>query len=254
MYHRVSLRTVFDATYIPIEGGLVINMCVHHGVMDGRGPATLTEMWAEFTRLDGQGDISTETETAMVTVTKLPDPDELLTREARLIASSGRHSEHAELSMEDFSRRFEKDHAFGQDLMALLSLTAEGPKCASRIFSFSASKLEVFKKQLAKSTDLEYAITTNSILCAVIWSAITRICLSQRSRPPTDASRFSLAVDGRRRLGALINEPGPYLGNVVLISSVDVSLDLLENADASVSQLASVISALRDMNCMRRAS
>lgn len=233
-------QTVFDATYIPIEGGLVINMCVHHGVMDGRGLATLTEMWAEFTRLDSQGDFGTKTETE----TKLPDPDEPLTREARLIASSERCSGHAELPMEDLLRRFEKDHAFGHDLMALLSLTAEGPKCATRIFSFSASKLGVLKKQLAKSADLDCTITTNSILCAVIWSAITRIRLSQRSRPPTDVSRFSLAVDGRRRLGAPINEPGPYLGNAVLISSVDVSLDVLESADASVSQFAPVVQAV----------
>ncbi|KAI1119924.1 trichothecene 8-O-acetyltransferase [Nemania abortiva] len=224
-------QPVFDATFTPIDGGLVLNMCVHHGIMDGRGLATLTEMWANFTRIEGGDELNT------CLSKRLPDPDEPLTRTARLVAAAGGDKTDGCDNFEQLQRRFEKDHAFGQDLMALLSLTAAGPKCGSRIFTFSSSGLQC-------------AITTNSILSAVIWSSITRIRLLRREqRPPTTVSRFSLAVDGRRRLGPLIDEPGPYLGNVVLISSVDVPLDVLEpagtaNNQANVALLAPIVEAV----------
>ncbi|KAI0835724.1 trichothecene 8-O-acetyltransferase [Hypoxylon sp. FL0890] len=237
-------QPVFEATYIPIEGGLVLNMCVHHGVMDGRGLATLTEMWAEATRLENGNDA------VKFPTRKLPDPDEPLTRTARLVAAAGGNKVDRSLSLEELLRRYRTDHAFGQDLMALLSLTAAGPKCASHIFTFSGAKLEHAKEVLARDGNLNCVITTNSILNAVIWSSITRVRLSRRQQPwPTSVSRFSLAVDGRRRLGLAIDEPGSYLGNVVLISSVDVPLDVLETAGTcnftmSACSLAPVVQAI----------
>ncbi|TGJ83721.1 hypothetical protein E0Z10_g5032 [Xylaria hypoxylon] len=221
-------QPVFEATYILINGGLVLNMCVHHGVMDGRGQATLAEMWATFTRIEN------ESEAKILLAGKLPDPSEPLTRTARLIAAAGETKVAEALGLQKLQRRYETDHAFGQDLTALLSLTAAGPKCASRIFTFSVAKMQHAKDELVRSGGLDCAVTTNSILNAVIWSSITRIRLSRREeRPPTSVSRFSLAVDGRRRLGPIIDEPGPYLGNVVLISSVDVPLDVLEASGQS---------------------
>lgn len=223
-------QCVFEATYIPIEGGLVINMCVHHGVMDGRGLATLTEMWAEYTRLETLND---ELGTAPLKIErKLPDPDEPLTRTARLVAAGTGTGPSEHRPLKELVRRYENDHAFGQNLMALLSMTASGPKCASRIVSFSGNRIEKAKMALARGGSVaRNKLTVNSVLNAVIWSCITRIRLSRREqRPPTSVSRFSLAVDGRRRLGPAIDEPGPYLGNVVLISSVDLSLDVLAAA------------------------
>lgn len=241
-----SPQPVFEATYIPLEdGGLVLNMCVHHGVMDGRGLATLTEMWADFTRR------SNGTE-AKASLARFPDPEEPLARSARLVAAASANGAGGAVSLEDLVQRYQTDHAFGQNLMALLSMTAAGPKCASRIFTFSGAKLEHAKKVLTDQSEISWPVTINSILNAIIWSSITYIRLRWRhQKPATDLSRFSLAVDGRKRLDRAIDEPGPYLGNVVLISSVDMPLDILNAAGAhsssnAIASLAPVVQVVAD--------
>ncbi|KAI8627735.1 trichothecene 8-O-acetyltransferase [Xylariaceae sp. FL1651] len=242
-------QPVFEATYINIDGGLVLNMCVHHGVMDGRGLATVTELWAEFTRL---GTRSEKDMTGSMLLTKLPMPDEPCLRTRKLVEAAGLDEEtKPNKPLKELVDRYEADHAFGHDLMALLSITAAGPKCGSHIFTFSGHKIERAKNILSREADLaEHSITTNSVLHAVIWSTITRLRLCRRAqRPPTSVSRCSLAVDGRSRLAPAISEDGPYLGNVVLISSVDLSLEVLETAgrcasSASPCSLAPVIKTI----------
>ncbi|KZL86139.1 trichothecene c-8 acyl transferase [Colletotrichum incanum] len=223
---------VFEAKYIRIDGGLVVNMCVHHGIMDGGGQAVLTDMWAAFTRLNigPKDDI-----TGIVLgprLKQLPDPDEPLTRTATLLkGASSSLTEQRELSQTELDKlidRYSKDHAFGHDLMALLSIAAAGPKCGSSIARFSVTKLERAKEALSAAG---FKCTTNTLLHAIMWSCITRVRLSRRnSRPPTDESRFSMSVDGRGRMGPAIRDKGPYLGNVVLISAADLQLDTLEEA------------------------
>ncbi|GKT61820.1 trichothecene C-8 acyltransferase [Colletotrichum tofieldiae] len=225
---------VFEAKYIRIDGGLVINMCVHHGIMDGGGQAVLTDMWAAFTRLNvgPKDDI-----TGIVLGPRLkqrPDPDEPLTRTATLLEGASLPTEPPELSQPELDKlvnRYSKDHAFGHDLMALLSIAAAGPKCGSSIARFSATKLQRAKEALSAAG---LRCSTNTLLHAIMWSCITRVRLSRRDpRPPTNDSRFSMSVDGRGRMGPAMRDKGPYLGNVVLISAADLPLDTLEEAGAS---------------------
>ncbi|KAI0145600.1 trichothecene 8-O-acetyltransferase [Xylariaceae sp. FL1272] len=223
-------QPVFEATYINIDGGLVLNMCVHHGVMDGRGLATITELWAEFTRLETR---SEQLMAGSALRMRLPAPDEPCSRTEKLIEATGLDAEtKPDKPLKEIIERYEADHAFGHDLMALLSITALGPKCGSHIFTFSGHKIERAKDILSREADLaDHSITTNSVLHAVLWSTITRLRLCRRAqRPQTSVSRCSLAVDGRSRLEPAISRDGPYLGNVVLISSVDLSLEVLQTA------------------------
>lgn len=223
---------VFEAKYMRIDGGLVLNMCVHHGIMDGGGHAVLTDMWAAFTRLNiGPGDDITGVDLGP-RLQKLPDPDEPLKRTSRLLAAASSTTRALPQSeLDKLVQHYSKDHAFGHDLMALLSIAAAGPKCGSRIARFSASKLQRAKEALSAAGTV---CTTNTILHALMWSCITRIRLSRRNpRPPTTESRFSMSVDGRGRMGPAIREEGPYLGNVVLISAADVHLEVLETAGTS---------------------
>ena len=85
----------------------------------------------------------------------------------------------------------------------------------------------------------------NSILSAVIWCNVTRIRLTRRpQQPPTPYSRFFQMVDGRRRLGPEIDEPGPYLGNVVLTSAADVKPDVLAATGAFDHQQISLMTPI----------
>nr|ACZ63278.1 acyltransferase [Fusarium kyushuense] len=228
---------VFETTYAPVEGGLVLSMCVHHGVMDARGLAILTRLWASFTRQQDQDDNNGFPMT-------LPDPNEPLTRTTRLTTSANDTAESGITDIETISRHYQNDRILEQDIP--LPTEASGPR-SSKIFRFSGDKLQYTKSFLV---DNNCHVTINSILSAVIWCNVTRIRLSRRPQPPIQSSRFFQMVDGGRRLGPTINEPGPYLGNVVLTSSVDVSLDALATTSAfdkqSISLMAPVMQAICD--------
>nr|CEG05570.1 unnamed protein product [Fusarium clavum] len=206
---------VFETTYTPIEGGLILSMCVHHGVMDGRGLATLTELWAFFTRQQYQNKNT-------VLPMNLPDPDEPFTRTVRLATAV---NDTTNLESPDIEY-YQNDRIFEQDIPPSANASS---KRSSKIFSFSCDKLEYAKGLLANNCH----VTINSILSAVVWCNVTRIRLSRRpQQPPTLYSRFFQMVDGRRRLGPAIDKPRPYLGNVVLTSTADVALDVLATTGA----------------------
>ncbi|KAH7182355.1 acyltransferase [Fusarium flagelliforme] len=208
-----EFHPVFEATYTPIEGGLILSMCVHHGVMDGRGLATLTNLWAFFARQNDNN----------LPPIYLPDPDEPFTRTIRLAASA---NDTVDCGKELGFQHYQNDRILGQDIPPS---TNASRKRSSKIFTFSVDKLEYARSLLADNCH----VTINSILSAVIWCNVTRIRLSRRpEQPPIPYSRFFQMVDGRRRLGPAIDKPGPYLGNVVLTSTADVALDVLATTGA----------------------
>ncbi|KAM0491398.1 hypothetical protein ACHAP8_010665 [Fusarium lateritium] len=230
---------VLETTYTPIEGGLILNICVNHGVMDGQGLAILTELWASFTRQQDQN------ENEVQQPKNLPDPYEPLTRTARLATATNATAEPEITGIETSLQRYRNDRILEQDIAAS---TEDSRKKTSRIFAFSGDKLKYAKQVLA---DDGCHVTTNSILNAMVWSNVTRVRLSRRAQqPPTPFARFFQMVDGRRQLGPTINKPGPYMGNVVLTSSADVSLHTLVTTGffnhLSISLLAPVAQAIYD--------
>jgi len=224
---------VLETTYTPIKGGLILSMCVHHGVMDGRGLATLTELWASSTRQQYQNDNE-------VLLTNLPDPEEPFTRTVRLATAV---NDTTDLESPDIEY-YRNDRILEKDTPPR---TNASDKRVSKIFAFSYDKLEYARSLLVDNGH----VTINSILSAVIWSNVTRIRLSRRpQRPPVQFSRFFQMVDGRRRLGPIFDEPGPYLGNVVLTSTADVPLDVLATTGAfdhhQISLMAPITRAIID--------
>nr|ACZ63297.1 acyltransferase [Fusarium armeniacum] len=230
---------VLKTTYAPIEGGLILNICVHHGVMDGQGLATLTDLWASFTRQQDQN------ENEVQQPKNLPEPDEPLTRTARLAAALNATADPEITDIETSLQRYRNDRILEQNIAPS---PGDSRKKTSRIFAFSSDKLKDAKEVLANNG---CHVTTNSILNAAVWSNLTRVRLSRRTQlPPTPFARFTQMVDGRRQLLPKINKPGPYMGNVVLTSSADVSLDTLVTTGffnyLSVSLMAPVAQAIYD--------
>ncbi|KAI1297834.1 hypothetical protein F5Y03DRAFT_398447 [Xylaria venustula] len=78
----ISPSPLFQAAYINIDGGLFLNMCVHHGVMDDRGLATATEIWAEFTRPWIEG------KQISLRANRPPEPSERCSTTARLVKAA----------------------------------------------------------------------------------------------------------------------------------------------------------------------
>ncbi|KAI1063268.1 hypothetical protein LB507_005538 [Fusarium sp. FIESC RH6] len=219
---------VFETTYTPIEGGLILSMCVHHGVMDGRGLATLTKLWAFFTRQNENNPLQID----------LPDPDEPFKRAIRLVTSANDTAELGGSDIETSLQHYQNDRIL-EDVIP--PSTNARSKRSSKIFEFSVDKLEYARGLLGDTCHA----TMNSILSAVIWCNVTRIRLTRRpQQPPTPYLRFFQMVDGRRRLGPEIDEPGPYLGNVVLTSAADVELDVLAATGAFNHQQISLMTPI----------
>jgi hypothetical protein len=212
--------------------------------MDGRGLATVTELWASFTCQQDQ--VQNEDKVQLI---DLPDPDEPLTRTARLSTSANGTAEPGTTNPETSFQRYKNDRIIEQDSTDIPSLSGVSRQKSSRIFAFSGDKLKYTKDFLADNDNCH--VTINSILSAVIWCNVTRIRLSRRlQQPPISFSRFFQLVDGRQRLGLTINKPGPYLGNVVFTSSADIPLDVLATRGTfdqqSISLMAPTIRAIGD--------
>jgi hypothetical protein len=236
---------VFAVNYTLLDGGLVVGLSVQHNVMDGTGVVELIRFWAACTQSD-------PTDTATTT----PDPDEPLHRNILLRLATGHVAQN--------KHQAQPPHSPFPDLLARhpeFTLPSNSPspatppsslppKGASKIFTFATSKLEAVKATLQSTanTKKRTTITTNSVLCAIIWSCITRVRLARRGNkgPGAPTSKLGFAINGRTRLGPALSER-PFLGNVNLYGLAAMSVPELEHATASASydtNLAPVVQAI----------
>ena len=212
---------VFAANYTLLDGGVVVGLCVHHALMDGTGIAEFIRFWADCTRCRG------------VLGMPAPDPDELLHRDRllRLATCPARDWKEDEtrprnLSLGKLLARH-PEFVLLSDLMATAGPPAPppSPMGSSRVFTFDGSKLDAIKTSLRPER-----ITTNTVLCALIWSCITRARTARRAGGlGALSSKLCFTINGRTRLhgGALIDPP--FLGNVVLYGLAEVAVEELEH-------------------------
>ncbi|KAH6850621.1 hypothetical protein B0I37DRAFT_372002 [Chaetomium sp. MPI-CAGE-AT-0009] len=228
-----SGAAVFAANYGLLDGGVVLGLSVEHNVMDGTGVVELIRFWAACTRSD----------TIDTATTPTPDPDEPLHR---------------------------------SQLLPTPSTPLPSPPGTSKIFTFATAQLEATKTALqtlhstTPSTTATW-LTTNSVLCAILWSCITRVRQQRRARaretttpsepssPSTTAaatarSQLGFAINGRARLGpgatglGLADPRRPFLGNVNLYGLAGVDVGELEQATstATTADGSSVVAAGRE--------
>ncbi|EHK23087.1 uncharacterized protein TRIVIDRAFT_135625 [Trichoderma virens Gv29-8] len=81
-------------------------------------------------------------------------------------------------------------------------------------------------------------ITTNTLLCGVLWSAITRARMQRMlARPTTESSRLIMATNARRHIGSgSFGSNSDYLGNAVLYSLATSTLGDLSVSQPSLTQ------------------
>ncbi|KAK3370009.1 transferase family-domain-containing protein [Podospora didyma] len=261
---------VLVASYTVIEGGLVLGLCVHHNVMDGTGTVGLIRSWADCTRLEMER-LSLET--------LFPDANEPLHRAERLemATTTGGTSQGTtarRLSLQELLDKNSPDYSVipkpkatpsASDAAAITTtkapVTAQSAAISrgqgSKLFAFDVSKLEAAKEGLlmqwmtSSSLGAEW-LTTNSILCAVMWSCITRIRSARIKREggmemideSPIAPRFGFAIDGRRRLGdAFSARKQPYLGNIVIVGLAALPLSDVTDAAALAPSASATSSA-----------
>ncbi|KAI1742081.1 transferase family-domain-containing protein [Xylaria scruposa] len=214
---------VFGASLFRFADGQGVGLCVcvHHNVVDATGFAEIVRLWAQH------------------------------------IAQSAPSS-----AVQDGDRSSRLSDILRSDLQVVSSLTAETlfelhpeysktpptfpaefSPCTYKIFTLSVTQINAYKEHLKEY--LSGTLSTNTLVCALVWSAITRARMQRCPALVNGSSRLAMAVNGRRRLGAEFSPPdNPYLGNAIfysLTSSAVSDLDTLPDSMTSFAKICDMI-------------
>ncbi|KAH8157899.1 hypothetical protein CIB48_g10350 [Xylaria polymorpha] len=121
------------------------------------------------------------------------------------------------------------------------ALPAEFPSCTCKMFTVPVARIDTHKERL--KGHVSTPPSTNTIVCALVWSSITRARAQRTAAPRHESSRLAMAVDGRRRLSNKFSvAENPYLGNAVLYSLSRSSVsDLHSESPASLATICDTI-------------
>ncbi len=213
---------VFMASHIQLNGGMIISLCVHHGVMDDNGVAELVQLWASCCRGEAESEA---------------DPIEPLGRTRALEDASGLHELPKNPSISALVSTH-PEYAMKNATSLSQPLPNPIPRSTSKIFTFSTIKLGQVINVLrsASNPDIDpNVLTINNILAALLWSYVTRVRLTRKRRtwqsdsslPAT--SKLGSIVDGRTVLGDEFSA-GRFFGNTSLNALCEAELTTLESA------------------------
>jgi hypothetical protein len=226
---------VFAVNYAALEGGIVVGLAVQHNVMDGTGVVELVRFWADCTRSQSVNDST------------VPDPEEPLHRNRLLRQAAGLAAEsqvQTQLPPPSFNVLLARHPEFALRSQAPAPTPnppTPPPRNAIKIFTFASSKLTRLKPALTAALQAQLNpkwVTTNTILTAILWSSITRVCASTRAHgfnlTAHRTSKLSFAVNVRTRLPrGPPNHPHPFLGNAILLGLAETHLSPLINGAAA---------------------
>ncbi|TQV92773.1 Chloramphenicol acetyltransferase-like domain-containing protein [Cordyceps javanica] len=222
---------VFAASVFGFACGDAVGLCVqaHHNATDGFGFAAIIRLWGEIM---SNKDSSSLFNSAVGRTARL---DAVLDGSATTpISVDDLWARHAEYSQEP------------------PCMPASFPDCTSEILTIPISEIKDVQDRLQPY--LETRPSTNTVACALAWSAVMRARMQRIPDLASQTSRLPMAVNGRKRLDATLADPDdPYLGNAVLFALAETpAADLLQQTrggiddddEASRKHLAGVVSAV----------
>ncbi|KAI0447308.1 transferase family-domain-containing protein [Xylaria telfairii] len=209
---------VFGASLFSFADGRAVGLCVcmHHNAVDGTAFADIVKLWAQH--VAGSPPSYADGERARLI--------DILRSELEVVSSKK-----VEALLESHPEYSKTPPA----------LPAEFPPCMCKMFAVPVARIDAYKERLKGSVSAP--LSTNTIVCAFVWSAITRARTRRSAGSAHESSRLAMAVDGRRRLGGDFSAPGnPYLGNAVLYSLSHSSVsDLHSESLASLATICDTI-------------
>lgn len=196
--------------------GLGLCICMHHDAVDATRFAEVVRLWTQS--LAGSG---------------LPLESNLAGVRDRLSRLSGALSPHLTTSPSQSTDSLFASHPEYSRTPPMLP--SEFPSCTSKLFSLRTARVNRLKELLSSS--MPTPPTTNTLVCALIWSSITRARMQRNPALADETSRLAMAINGRRRIGAELSTPGnPYLGKTVLYSLARLSAEGLRDASFGLNQ------------------
>lgn len=221
---HASGAPVFAASLFSFADGKGAGLCVraNHNVVDGYGLSEIIKLWARNMTSSGQS---------------LPISGPLLKRGSRLTKALGSNINAA--ASQPLDQLFELHPEYSK---LPPTLPTEFASCTSEIFTIPMSKIEMIKEHMRGYTSTPPS--TNTVSCALLWSAITRARKQRNGDLENNVSRLAMAVNGRRRLGGdLLVPESPYFGNVVLFSLAEMMARDVADSDSATS-LADIFKAV----------
>lgn len=205
--------------------GVGLFVSIHHNVVDAAGFAQVMKLWVQ--KLSGAE----------------PSGEKLgLDRFTRL--SEALSEDLSAVSAKSTAEIFE---AHPEHSSAPPAFPAEFSPATSKVFTIPIGRIDAIKKQLEGLVSTPP--TTNTIISALIWSAVTRARAQRKSDLQGQSSRLAMAVNGRRRVGEEFSTTeNPYFGNNILYSLAKTEVDNLNNSsDADfVQKLVKVCDAIAE--------
>ena len=211
---------VFAASLFNFADGRGIGLCIcaHHSAVDVTGFAQIVRLWARNTAGSGSGSpFSWKNRDRLDRLSQAISPDLGVTE---LLSTENIFASHPEYS----------------NMPPTLPETGL-PQCTSSVFSISLARVYALRDQILKPHDeakpaTSQSLSTNTLVCALLWSAVTRARARRNQSLLDNLSRLVMAVDGRRRITEpSFSRPGdPYLGNTVLYSLAKLPVKQLTGA------------------------
>ncbi|KAI0416167.1 transferase family-domain-containing protein [Xylaria grammica] len=214
---------VFGASFFRFEDGQGVGLCIsmHHSAVDAAGFADIVRLWAQHNAgLEPSYTVCDSDRSARLLDILQPDLQKISSTTTDSLFAS--HPEYSKIPP---------------------AFPTEFPSCTCKHFMLSVAHLNTYKERLQGY--VSGTMSTNALVCALIWSAITRARMQRSPALAHESSRLAMAVNGRRRLGVEFSPPkNPYLGNTILYSLARLSASDLDSRLGSLESLAKICDAI----------
>lgn len=201
------------------EGVVGLCVCLHHNAVDATGVSEILRLWSRNI-------------TGAVFTVPVSSPQGRAERLSQALSFD--LEQISSMSPEDILTRHPE---YSTTPPAL----PEGfPPCRSRTFAISIHWVDTLKELMRKYTST--TLTTNTVICALIWTAVTRVRIKSDPSLATERVQLATAVNGRPRISETFSSAeSPFFGNAVLYSLSSFPAGTLAGTDeASVRLLAEV--------------
>ncbi|KAJ4162873.1 hypothetical protein NW754_014291 [Fusarium falciforme] len=205
--------------------GVGLLVSIHHNVVDAAGFAQVVKLWVQ--NLSG-----TKPNGEKLGLHRFTRLSEALSEDLPAVSSQS--------TAEIFA-------AHPEHSSAPPAFPTEFSPATSKVFTIPIGRINAIKEQLEGLVSTPP--TTNTIVSALVWSAVTRARAQRKSDLQGQTSRLAMAVNGRRRLGeGFSTSENPYFGNNILYSLAKTEIENLNTSSDLdfVKKLAKVCDAIAE--------
>ncbi|KAL9619359.1 MAG: hypothetical protein Q9160_006039 [Pyrenula sp. 1 TL-2023] len=196
-----SLAPILFAQANKVKGGIILCICVHHSVMDGTAMAAIVGRWAKWCHAISEN------------MTMTPFDNAYLDRSP--VIRSGRGTEGTLHHPTYHISNVDEDKQGNEQPVP------EMPKMRGSCFRMKEEEIARLRDEIITLLNGQRKgmwVSTNDVLCTVLWHAIVRARLGNRPSAEGKCSTLAVPVNLRRRIVPPL--PPQFIGNAVLDATI----------------------------------